>query len=97
MAKKSKRKFYRTVIKVEILSEEKYPDGSSLEGIAYDIGDGDCVGRISTTVDNQPVPPDKMVKLLNEFGSEPGFFQLNPDGSDEKNPFTGQGYDENEE
>jgi hypothetical protein len=70
------RKFYRTVIQVEILSESPYTEDYNLEAIAYDIGQGDCSGRVTDIVLNEEVDGPTMSKLLLAQGSDPGFFML---------------------
>lgn len=76
----SNRKFYRTVISVEVLSEEPY-NPESLEGIAHDIIEGDCSGRWNV-VSSKEVDGVEMAQLLYEQASEPAFFQLDDDGND---------------
>ncbi len=76
----TKRKFYKTIIVVEVLSEDPYsPD--TLEGIARDIMTGDCVGDWDAET-SEEVDGPAMVQLLYESGSEPGFFQLDDEGND---------------
>ena len=73
-------KFFRTTITVEILSEGEFGEGSSLEQIAWTINEGDCVGRLTYTSADE-VTPKEMADALHEYGSEPGFFELNDDGT----------------
>ena len=77
----SKRKFYRTVIQVEILSEEPY-SGNDLETIQYDITDGHCSGKIIDIERNQEKTGQEMAGLSKEQGSDPEFFQLDENGND---------------
>ena len=77
----SRRKFYRTVIQVEVLSEEPYHCGN-LKRIDQDISDGDCSGRLSEVVRNEVVDGPAMAKLLQAQGSDPGFFRLDDEGND---------------
>jgi len=81
MSRPSKRKFYRTVIQIEILSEEPY-EGDDLENILYDITDGDCSGQISDVVRNEVKNGKEMAGLLIAQGSDPEFFQINEDGDE---------------
>jgi hypothetical protein len=76
------RKFYRTVIQIEVLSEEPLADSDNLESIYYDITEGDCSGAVKTIAVEQ-VNGSHMASLLNSQGSDPGFFQLTEDGDDE--------------
>lgn len=78
----SKRKFYRTVIQVEILSETPYPESADMHQVANDIMDGDCSGKATTMIENQVVSSKRMAKLLKEQGSDPEFFQLDENGND---------------
>lgn len=79
--KLSKRKFYKTVITVEVLSDEP-KDFEGLGEAAYAIDEGDCVGRVKTTVKNRRIGPETCVRLLRQYGSEEGFFQLTAKGED---------------
>lgn len=76
-----KRKFYRTVIQVEILSEEPY-EGDDLNTIASDTDTGDCSGQITDIERNQEVTGKEMVALLQKQGSDSEFFQLDAEGND---------------
>ena len=71
--------FYRKTMRIEVLSEEPLGSCLSLGQIDYAISEGDCVGRL-TEVLEETVTPKQCANLLYEFGSEPGFFQLNDDG-----------------
>ena len=70
-----KPKYYRTVLTVEVLSQEPY-DPETLAGVAHDIVDGDCSGDWEVTEPSKEVTPDEMEKLLEAQGSDPGFFGL---------------------
>lgn len=76
----SQRKFYRTIIQVEVLSEEPY-EITDLEDIAYDVDQGDCSG-ITKIVSTETVGGPEITKLLEAQGSDPEFFQLTPEGED---------------
>lgn len=77
----SKRKFYRTIIQIEILSDEPY-EGDTLDMVQYDITEGHCSGQISDVVRNEEQDGKAMAKLLEEQRSDPEFFQLDSDGND---------------
>ena len=77
----SKRKFYRTVVQIEILSDEPY-EGDDLDTIHYDITEGDCSGKLGDVVSNEEVDGPTMAKLLLSQDSDPGFFDLTEDGED---------------
>lgn len=76
----SKRTFYRYVYRLEMLSEEPRP-ALSLADIAYEIHDGGCVGSFAEEAVEE-VNGYEMAQLLLEFGSEPGFFQLDEQGNE---------------
>ena len=73
------RKFYRTVIEVEILSEEPLNDVKNLDAVYYDITWGDCSGAINVTA-TETVNGAQIAKLLNAQGSD--FFQVDEHGND---------------
>lgn len=78
----SKRTFYRNVFTIEILSEEPLSGEERLSDIEYLIGPGPCSGKIETTTDNEQVDGRDMARLLQDQGSEPGFFSLDEQGRD---------------
>lgn len=74
------RKFFKTILEVEILSEE--PLGPmSLTNYAYEIAQGDCSG-VYKVVSEEELDGPSAAKALIEQGSDPEFFALNEDGSD---------------
>lgn len=74
------RKFYRTIVSIEILSEdEPYGEGQTLADIDYAITEGHCSGKI-TTESTLEVTPQQMVALLLAQGSDPSFLMLNKNG-----------------
>lgn len=76
------RKFYRTVISVEILSEEPYPPDPELTDVAEDITSGGCSGCVSEIVSNEELSGKDMATCLRAQGRDPGFFGLTDDGED---------------
>ena len=77
------RKFYRTVIQVEILSEEPYHLGSKdLDDIRFDIIEGDCSGAITDIVINEQLDGKQVALALQNQGSDPEFFQIDEEGND---------------
>jgi hypothetical protein len=76
----SKRKFYRTVIKVVVLSPEPY-EPRSLSSVAYDVKHGTCSGTCSI-VRRQTIGARRAAIALEEMGSDPAFFDLDADGND---------------
>lgn len=71
--------YFRTVIEVEILSEDE-PWNGELVDLAYNINDGGCSGRVRIKLSNE-VTPKRMAQLLQSQGSDPGFFSLDENGN----------------
>lgn len=63
-----------------MLSEEPLAPDLPLGDIAYMIGEGDCVGQV-TQSESVEMTPKNMAAALYRYGSEPGFFWLNDDGT----------------
>lgn len=76
-----KKKLFRKVIQVEILSEEELPEGMTLEQIQYEINEGDCSGQIITKK-QEVVTGRKAAKMVMAQGSDPTFFQMNEFGNE---------------
>lgn len=77
----SKRKFHRTLITIEILSEDPIPPWMELKNIVYECEAGDFSGTTVSTVEHK-VNGKKMAKLLLNQASSPEFFRLDKDGND---------------
>lgn len=78
---KSERKFYKTIIQVEVLSEDPLENTDDLAHIHYLITGGDCSGVIKTVSINE-LDGSAAAKALLEQGSDTEFFQLTADGED---------------
>ena len=80
----SERKFYRSVVQVEVLSEEPLKECllTDLDDLNYLTSEGDCSGDIKITVHNEEVNGPRMALLLQEQRSDPSFFGLTDDGND---------------
>lgn len=76
----SKRKFYKTVIQVEVLSEEPYKY-ESLSDVSFDICEGNCSGTVNSIEENIVLSSKEAAKELKKQGSDPEFFQLDKDGN----------------
>lgn len=71
--------FYRHTITLEILSESpQLPE--DLEGIAYEINEGEDVGG-PLVVNTQEISAKEMAASLYRVGSEPSFFELDDNGN----------------
>ena len=77
-----KGKLYKSVLKVEILSEEPYPEVMSLNQVAFDIVEGECSGVIEWDSLNAELHGSEAVKECYKIGSDHSFFQLDEDGNE---------------
>lgn len=76
----SKRKFYRTVIEVEVLSEVPYCF-TDLQRTAYDIVYGECSG-VCRVAKSEVCDAQQMHEYLEAQGSDPMFFGIDKDCND---------------
>ncbi|HWY35604.1 MAG TPA: hypothetical protein VNX68_13235 [Nitrosopumilaceae archaeon] len=83
MSTKSKRKFYRSVIQIEVLSEEPY-SSTDLEKVLDDITNGHQSGDVSLVVDSEEMDSKTCADKLKAQGSTPDFFMLDDHGHDIK-------------
>jgi hypothetical protein len=80
----TKRKFYKTIITVEVLSEKPL-QYSDLSHVHYEITDGHCSGIYSN--DSPKILNGKQTaKALLKQGSDPEFFCLDKNGNDSEVP-----------
>lgn len=77
----TERKFYRTIIQVEVLSEKPLTGDENLEQIAHNIVEGDWSGQVDTVL-REEVNGQDMANLLIGQASDPGFFRLTDSGDD---------------
>lgn len=77
----NQRKFYRSVIQIEILSETPFL-WNSLEDVKISIERGECSGEIRQIIENQKINAQETAKLLIQQGSDPEFFCLTENGED---------------
>ena len=81
----AKKTIYRTVIKLEILSDEPISDersSMSLAGIVEECETGSFSGSHDFTIVNQKVSGKKAVSLIQNQGSDPEFFGMDDDGNE---------------
>lgn len=76
------RKFYKTTIMLEVLSERPIAD-MELEDIAYEITMGDMSGTYDVD-DVEILNGKQMAEALIKQGSDPMFFMLTDDGEDDE-------------
>jgi hypothetical protein len=75
------RKFYRTVYRIEVLSEEPIPGDLDIEDVAREITTGDYSGLV-THDDPEELDGPQAASALIAQGSDPGFFCLDEHGND---------------
>jgi len=76
----TKRKFYKTVFKLTVISETPVED-DDLESLNFDITYGDCSGSVERTSDVEINGAQAARELLAQ-ASDPGFFMLTDKGED---------------
>lgn len=76
-----RKKFYRSIIQVEVLSDRPLPKTIYLKDLEYEISEGDMVGKVTTSELNKQVSGKVMVKLLEDAGSSNDFFGLDEEGT----------------
>jgi len=76
-----KGKVYKSVLKVEILSEDPYPEVMTLNQVAFDIVEGECSGVIEWESLNAELHGEEAVKECDKHGSDPEFFQIDENGN----------------
>lgn len=77
----TKRKFWKTIIQVEVLSEGPDLPPTDLNELAHLITEGECSGKV-TTESVTKLNGKEAAKALQAQGSDPEFFQLTEDGGD---------------
>jgi len=75
------RKFYKTIIQVEVLSEQPF-EYNTLDDIARAIND-DCSGQ-TTTLSSEELDGKQAAEALMEQASDPAFFRLTEEGEDSR-------------
>jgi len=79
MAKKKQKKLYKTIIQVEVLSEEKL-DVNNLSDLHYAITEGSCSG-IWNAKKPTILKGKDAVKATKAQGSDPEFFFMDNEGN----------------
>ena len=73
------KRFYRTVITIEVLSEEPV-EAMDVDDIAYEIREGSYSGEVEFGP-SEVVDGPTMARLLMKQGSDPEFFGLDDEGN----------------
>lgn len=88
MARKKQKKLYRTIIRFEILSEEKIGDGLSLSDIDEMTTNGHCSGRFLKSEEQDKIIKGKAAADATKAqGSDPEFFQMDENGNELEEDF----------
>ena len=74
-----RKKFYRSIIQVEVLSDRPLPKTIYLKD--SEISEGDMVVKVTIPELNKQVSGKVMVKLLEDAGSSIDFFGLDEEGT----------------
>jgi hypothetical protein len=77
----SKRKFYKTVVQVTILSDEKVSPDIDLYSIHHQITDGGWSGEVEI-VKSKKIDGKAMAKELMNQNSDPEYCRLDKNGND---------------
>ena len=77
-----KKKIYKSVLRVEILSEEPLDDCMSLTDIDYETTEGYCSGHLDWESHNAEVIGREAVNEMQKHGSDVEFFQMDEDGNE---------------
>lgn len=75
-----KKTIYKTVYTIEVLTEENETYDYDLDGLAYEITNGDASGHLKTTMPVAVVGKDA-VKECEKHGTDPEFFGMDKDGN----------------
>jgi hypothetical protein len=78
----AKKTIYKTVIMLEVLSEEPIPDGMTLGDIDRECEEGMYTGRNETTVFNKPVKGKRAAEAVKRQGSDPSFLNMDENGNE---------------
>jgi hypothetical protein len=77
-----KKVLYRTVIEIEVLSEEPIPEDMSLDDIEEECNTGSFSGTHDYKVRNEKVEGLEAVKLTQAQGSSVDFFGMDGEGNE---------------
>jgi hypothetical protein len=76
-----KKKLYKTVIQIEVLSEEPIPDGMSIEEIANEAMDGGY-SMVSGIKSSKVIEGKRAANAAHAQGSDPDFFGMDENGNE---------------
>ena len=80
MAKK--KKIYRTLILLTVLSDRPIPEGMSLEDIDAECSEGEFTGKTEWQEVNKVLKGNEAANAVLGVGSSPDFFQMDENGNE---------------
>jgi hypothetical protein len=78
----AKKVLYKTVIEIEVLSEQPIPEDMSLNDIEHECTEGSFSGVHDYKIRNEKVEGIEAVKLVQKQGSSVDFFCMDRNGND---------------
>jgi hypothetical protein len=82
MDSKKPKKLYKSILKVEVLSDEPIHENASLESVQEAIEYGPSSGKISWDVRNNEISGETAVKECEKHGTDPDFFMMDYNGNE---------------
>jgi hypothetical protein len=80
----AKKKIYRTLILLTVLSENPIPEGMSIEQIDAECSDGDFTGKTDWQKVNEVIEGEEAANAVRDTGSSTDFFQMDENGNELK-------------
>ena len=78
----AKKTIYKTVIMMEVLSDEPIPDNMTNSEIEYECTEGSYSGLNSVVIANKPIKGVAAVKEILKHGSSIDFFMMDEKGNE---------------
>lgn len=91
----SERKFYKSIIQVEVISEEPM-HFDNLSDVVEEISVGDSSGMYNTVVQNETIDAATVIHRIAAHDTDPGFFSLDDHGNDADPRVAYDEYDDDE-
>jgi len=77
-----KKKIYRTMVLLTVLSDYPLPEGMSLEELDANCADGDFTGKTDFQEVNREFEGQDAADAVFKIGSSPDFFQMDENGNE---------------
>ena len=84
----AKRKIYRTVIMLTVLSDRPLQEGMSIGDIDAECEDGDFTGKTDWQEVNTELEGEEAANAVRSTGSSTGFFLMDEDGNELNEDFS---------